>query len=163
HRPDLAFLAVPFLDAVEPPLCRGIDRAGLDRVERALRERRERADRLNLVAEELDAQRLAAGRREDVDQAAANRELPAVVDALVALVPGERELLGELLDPLLGTGRQLERGRPCSRRRQALGDCARRCADDPAAGENVERSGALADEVRRRLEPRLPGDTAARE
>ena len=55
-------------------------------MERALREGRERAHRLDLVAEELDPERLAAGRREDVDDAAAHRELAAVVDPLHALV-----------------------------------------------------------------------------
>ena len=67
-------------------------------MERALGERREGADLLDLVAEELDPQRLAAGRREDVDQAAADRELSAVLDALDAFVAGERELLREPVD-----------------------------------------------------------------
>ena len=105
---------MPLLDEVEPSLGGRVDRAGLDRVQRALGERRERADRLHLVAEELDAQRLAAGRREDVDEAAADGELPAVVDPLDALVPGERELLRRALDALLGTGLQLERRRPAA-------------------------------------------------
>ena len=73
----------------------GVDRRAVELAQRALRERRERADALDLVAEELDAQRLAAGRREDVDEPAANGELAALLDALDALVAGERELLGE--------------------------------------------------------------------
>ena len=66
---------------VEPPLGRRVDRDLVDRMQRALRERRERADALDLVAEELDAERLAAGRREDVDDAAADGELAALLDA----------------------------------------------------------------------------------
>ncbi len=163
YGPDLAFLAVPLLDEVEPSLGGGVDRAGLDRVQGPLGEGREGADRLHLVAEEFDAEGLAAGRREDVDEAAANGELPTVVDPLDALVSGEREILREALDALLGTGLQLERSRPRRRRRHALGDRACGGADDPAAGEHLERAGALPDEVGRRLEPRLPGDAAARE
>ena len=131
-------------------------------MQRALRERREGADRLDLVAEELDAERLAAGRREDVDQAAAHRELAAVVDALDALVAGERELLGEAFDADLEAGRELERLGPRRRRRQQLGDGVRRRAHEPAAGENGQRARPLADEVRRRLEPGLPADAARR-
>ncbi len=38
-----------------------------------------------------------------------------------------------------------------------------RCADEPAARKHVEGARALADEVGRRLEPRLPADAAARQ
>src|SRR5437588_1260712 len=44
------------VEEIEPPLRRRIQRRLGDRVERALRERREGAHRLDLVAEELDAQ-----------------------------------------------------------------------------------------------------------
>ena len=60
-------------------------------MQRALCERRERTNRFDLVAEELDAQRLAAGRREDVDKTAAHRELAAIVDALDPLIAGVRK------------------------------------------------------------------------
>ena len=83
---------------VDPPLCGGVDHRIVDGMKRALRERRERAHLLDLVAEELDAQRLAAGRRKDVDEPAADGELPAVLGPLDALVAGERERLGQLLD-----------------------------------------------------------------
>ena len=63
---------------------------------------------LDLVAEELDPQRLAAGRREDVDEPAADGELAALLDALDALVAGERELLGEPVDPGLLAGGELD-------------------------------------------------------
>src|SRR5439155_25890649 len=89
----LALLTVPLLDEVDATFDGGEDRGGGDRMERPLRERRERADRLDLVPEELDAQGLAAGRRKDVDQAAANRELAPVVDALDPFVACERERL----------------------------------------------------------------------
>ncbi len=161
--PDLALVPVPVLHQVEPPLGRRIDRARLDRVQRALRERRERANRLDLVAEELDAQRLAAGRREDVDDAAAHRELAAVVDALDALVAGDRERFREPLDADLASRAELERLRSRARRRQRLRERAGRRADEPAGGEDAERAGPLADEMRRRLEPGLPADAAARQ
>ena len=44
-----------------------------------------------------------------------------------------------------------------------LGDRERRGADEPAVCEHVERAGPLADEVRRRLEPRADADAARRE
>src|SRR5205823_13741674 len=97
-RRQLSLLAVPLRREVEPALGGRIDDGALDGVERALRERREGADRLDLVAEELDPQRLTSRRREHVDQAAADGELAAVVDALDAFVAGERQALGEELD-----------------------------------------------------------------
>ena len=62
-------------------------------MKRPLGEGGEGAHGLDLVAEELDAKRLAAGRREDVDDAAAHGELSAVVHALHSLVAGERKRL----------------------------------------------------------------------
>ena len=132
-------------------------------MERALRERRERTHRLDLVAEEVDPERLAARRREDVDDAAAHRELAAVVDALHPLVAREGERLREPLDAGLEARAQLDRLGARLHRRQALGERSRRRADEPAAREHVERARPLAHEVRRRREPRLPGDAAARQ
>ena len=131
--------------------------------ERALRERRERADAFDLVAEELDPQRLATGRGEDVDQTATDGELAALLDALDALVAGEREPLGQLLEARLVAGPEAERLGPLTCGRQPLGDRFRRGADETSPCEDVERARALADEVRRRLEPRSPADAAARE
>jgi hypothetical protein len=68
-----------------------VDHCVLEWVKRALRERRERAHLLDLVPEELDAQRLAAGRREDVDKPASNGELPSVLRSLDSLVAGKRK------------------------------------------------------------------------
>ena len=161
HRSRLAFLAVPFLDEIEAPLHGGIDDGLLHRMQRALRERREGADRLDLVAEELDAERLAPGGREEIDEPAADGELAAVVDALDALVAGEGEHLGQPLDPDLPSGTQLERLGPRLRGRQPLRNrvCGR--ADEPAARQHVERTRPLAHEMRRRLQPRVPFDAAA--
>ena len=132
-------------------------------MQRALRERRERAHLLDLVAEELDADRLAAGRREDVDQAAAHRELSAVVDALDALVPRERERLRQALDARLRADHDADRLRPLVARRDPLGERRRGRPHETARGEHVERARTLADEVRRRGEARLPADAAARQ
>ena len=151
------------LDQVEPPLGRGVDGGVVDSPERALRERRERADAFDLVSEELDPQRLATGRGEDVDQAAADGELAALLDALDALVAGEREPLGQLLEARLVAGSKAERLGALTCGRQPLGDRFRRRADQPSPSEDVEGARPLADEVRRRLEPRSPADAAARE
>jgi hypothetical protein len=48
-------------------------------------------------------------------------------------------------------------------RRQTFGKRSRRGADESALLEHVERPRPLSDEVRRRREPRLPGDAAARQ
>ena len=132
-------------------------------MKRALRERRERAHLLDLVAEELDPDRLAAGRREDVDQAAAHRELSPVVDTLDALVPRERERLREALDPGSVADRDADRLRPLVARRDPLGERRRGGPNETARGEDVESARTLADEVRRRGEARLPADAAARQ
>ena len=146
-----------------PPLGGGIDRRRLHLAQRALRERREGADLLDLVAEELDAQRLAAGRREDVDQAAADGELPPLLDTLDALVARRGEVLGERLDARLVAVRERSGAGRSAARRQTLGDGGRRRADEPAGREHLERTRALADEVRRRLEPGAPAHAARRQ
>ena len=94
------------------PLGGRIDGRGVDRVQRALRERRESADALDLVAEELDAERLAARRRVDVDDPAAQRELPALLGLVDPLVAGKRELLGERVDAGLVAGLDADRRGP---------------------------------------------------
>ena len=63
---------------------RDLDLGGL--AERALGERREPAQRLDLDVEEVDAHGAVLGRRVDVQQAAAGGELAAVVDLVDALV-----------------------------------------------------------------------------
>ena len=123
-------------------------------MQRPLGEGRERAHLLDLVAEQLDAQRLAAGRGEDVDDAAADGELPALIDPVDALVAGARERLGEAVEAGLIADDEPHGPWPELRRRHPLGERGGRRADEPAGGEDVEGAGALADEMRRRLEPR---------
>src|SRR2546423_15346385 len=89
-------------------------------MERALRERGEGADRLDLVAEELNPERLPARRGKDVDEAAANRDVPALVRPLNALVARERELLDQAVDAALVSGNDLEGLRPRSPGRHSL-------------------------------------------
>src|SRR5215213_7353161 len=162
-RLTLAVLVEHHLLQVEPSLCGRIDDRVLDRVQRALRERRERADRFELVAEELDPERLASRRREDVDQGAANGELPTLLHAVDPLVSRQRQPLGERLEPRCGADDQLDRLRPGGRWRQRLGERRSRRADEAAGGEDCQRPRALADEVRRRLETRAPADAATRQ
>src|SRR4051794_41901729 len=100
-------------------------------MERALREGRERAHRLDLVAEELHAKRLAARGREDGDEAAAHRELPAIVHLLHALLPRERERLHQPVDAWLETRPQLDRRGARRRRRPPLRALPAPCATQP--------------------------------
>ena len=161
----LVVLVRPQLEGVEvpAPLAGGVDDGGVLGVQRALGERRERADLLDLVSEELDAQRLAAGRREDVDEPAAHGELATLVDPVDPLVAGEREMLGEPVDARLVADADRQRLRPGRTGRQPLRERASGGADETPGREHVESAIALADEVRRRLEPRLPADPTARE
>ena len=74
------------------------DLDGLELAERALGERREVTQRLDLDVEQVGADRVVLGRREDVDDAAADRELAAVVDLLDALVARVDERDRELVE-----------------------------------------------------------------
>ena len=143
---------------VQPSLGCRVDDGVRERVERPLGEGRERPDRLDLVAEQLDPDRLATGRAEDVHDPAANGELASLVDTLDALVAGEGELLGEPLDSRLVTRGDPDRLGTRLRPRQALAEPERRHADEAPGGVHVERPEALADEMRRRREPALVGD-----
>ena len=137
------------VEQVDAPLDRRMDDRVVGRVERALRERREGPHLFDLVAEELDAERLASGGREHVDDATAHGELAALVDPLDALVPGERELLGEPVDPRLVADPERERARSRGGRRQPFRERRDRGADEPPGAEHVERARPLAHEVRR--------------
>ena len=146
---------------------RDLDRVGL--AERALGERREPAQRVDLDVEQVDAHRLVLGRRVDVEDAAADRELAAVVDLVDALVAARDELRGDLVEV-----EQVALAQPERRRAQRrVGDllAQRDGADDDdrrlvgrvtGRQQRVERGDAQADEVRRRREVRLVGDAAAR-
>ena len=74
----------------------GSSSSALGLVERALGEGREPANRLDLVAEQLEPGRAVLGRAEDVEDVAADRELAAVLDLLGALVAGLDEQLGDV-------------------------------------------------------------------
>jgi hypothetical protein len=151
------------LDEVSPPLGRGVDHCVFDRTQRALREGRERADLLDLVAEELHAQWLTPGARENVDEPAADRQLAAFLHSVDALVPSERERLDERVEPELVSDRDPDRGRPLVLKRQAFRERPRGSSDEASGREDVERAGALADEMRRRVEPGTDRDSPTRE
>ena len=151
------------LDEVDAAVGSRVDGRRLERVERALREGREGADALDLVAEELDAERLATGGRVDVHDAAAKRELAALLGLVDALVAGECDLLGEGVDSRLVAWTDADRLRTRFGRRHALGERGGGRADEAAGGEDVEGASPLADEMRRGLEARAPADAAARE
>ncbi len=156
----LAVVGKRHLDAVAAALRGWVDHRVVDVAQRALGERRERADALDLVAEELDPKWLSARRREDVDDPAAHGEVAALLDAVDALVARERERFGKRVDPRFISRRDAQRGGPNGRRRDGLGERERRGADEPAGLEQLERTRTLADEVRRRLEPRAPANAA---
>ncbi len=99
-----AVVGKPRLPQVEPALGRRVDDRAPQVAQRPLRERREGPDRLDLVAEELDPDRIAAGRRENVDEPAADCELPALLHAVDPLVPGQGQLLGDRVETGRGAG-----------------------------------------------------------
>ena len=150
----------PGLDEVGAALDRGMDQRLVERVQRPLGEGGVGAERLDLVSEELEADRLAAGRGVDVHDPAAHRELPALLRLLDALVTGESESLDELLASRRVAHAKSDGLRPRLLRRHALCRADRRGADEPAGLEDLEGAGALADEVRRRLEPAPPAHSA---
>src|SRR5207244_441105 len=71
----------------------------------------EPADRLDLVAEQLDPRRPVLGRRENVEDAAADRELPALLDLVGPLVAERDQALGDVaeVDLLAGVDREARR------------------------------------------------------
>ena len=80
--------------------------------ERALRERREPAQRLDLDVEHVHAHGAVLGRRVDVQQPAARRELAALGDLVDALVAGRDELGHALVEvQQLADAQRKERGR----------------------------------------------------
>jgi hypothetical protein len=140
---------------------RDLDR--LERLHRALGEGRERAQRLDLDVEQLDAHGALAGRRVEVEQSAADGELAAVLDLLDALVAALDELAGALVEveqvadaQLEGVWAQLGVGHLLRQRRSRDDDDRRVVCGE----QRVERRDPQADEVRRRREVRLVGDAA---
>ncbi len=150
------------LDEVDTSLARRIDHRVVGGMKGALRERRERADLLDLVTVELDAERLPPRGREDVDDPAADGELPALVDSVDSVVARERERLRKPFRARLVPDPQLDGGGPRLRRWQPLRQGGDRRADKPTGLEHPEGPVPLADEVRRRLETGLERDAPAR-
>ncbi len=153
NRRQLTVVAVPRLDQIEPSLGGRVDRGAVHGPQRALREGREDPDRLHLVTEQLDPERLAAGAREDIDDPAADGELAALLGPVDPLVAGKREQLGQLVALEEVADGDRERLGPGRRRREALRERRRGGTDEAAACEHVQRARPLPDEVRRRLEP----------
>ena len=95
---------------------------------------------------------------------AADGELAALLGPVDPLVAGEGERLGEPVEAGLGADRRA--GRAPAAPRAGGTPSATAVADaqtSPPGREHVERARPLADEVRRRLEPRAPADAAARQ
>ncbi len=145
------------------------DLDALDLLQRALRERREERESLDLDVEELAANRAFLGRRVDVDDVAAEGELAALLDLLDALVPARDELRGGFLEIEQGAlldgepvRAQLGVGHLLGERHRA-GDHDRGPALRIRVGEQVvDRRDPQADQVRRRGEVRLVAHSARR-
>ena len=163
ERRDLGQLAV-----LGGELRRGRDLDAVGIAERPLREGREPAQGLDLVVEQVDADRALLRRRIDVQQAAADRELPAVLDLVDALVAGRDEIRRRLVEVEQLAGPQREAVRP----QRGVGDLlAQRdgahhdyggFGSRTALEDRVERRDPEADQVGGRAQMRLVGDAAAR-
>ena len=159
----LLVVAEVVLDEVRAALGGGINGGLVGSGKRTLGERREGAHLLDLVAEEVDANGLPTGGGEHVHDPAPDGELAPLVDAVDALVAGEGQVLREAVDARLVSRPQRERHGARLERREPVRERASGGADEAARSEDVERAIALAHEVRRRREPGLVRDTAARE
>jgi hypothetical protein len=89
HAGRLSLFAEPGPHEIEPALGGRVDGRLLESVQRPLGEGRERPQGLDLVPEELDADRLPARRGEDVDEAAPHGELPSLLGLVDPFVTGE--------------------------------------------------------------------------
>ena len=96
---------------LERELGRRVELDPLGLAERALGEGREPAHRLDLVAEQLEPHGALLGRREDVEDAAADRELAALLDLVDALVAGLDQQLGDVAEVDLLAAVEDEAGR----------------------------------------------------
>ena len=150
-------------------LCGGSDLDRVEILERALRERAEGPQRLDLVAEQVDPYRAILRRREHVEEPAADRELAAILDLVDAFVAGRDQVAGGLVElhqlPLAQgeAVRPQRRVRDLLRERDGADDDNRRAyrSGHGRLEQRVERGDALADQVRRRRQVRLVGDPAA--
>ena len=146
---------------------RDLDQLGVPK--RALGERREPPQRLDLVSEQIDPDGAVLGRREQVEQAAANRELATVLDLVDALIAGRNEVAGGLLEVEQlarpqgeAVGSESRIGHLLGQRHGADDDDGRLAALAGLVAQRVERRDPQADQVRRWREVRLVGDTSAR-
>ena len=144
-------------------LSRRVDHRLVDGVEGTLREGRERPYLLDLVAEQLDAQRLPARARKDVDQPSPHRDVPSVLDPLDPLVSGEGQRFDQTVQSRARTGRDADGVGASLDRRCALGERPGRHAHETALLEHCQRARPLADEMRWWLETRSERHAAARE
>ncbi len=142
------------------PLRGRVDGRGEHVSKRALGVGRERPDRLDLVPEQVDPQRLAPGRGEHVEQPAADGELAALLDALDAFVAGVGELLGQSPEARYLTRAEPQHRRALPRRRHRLGQGECRGADETSGREHLERPRALAHQVGRWPQARADADAA---
>ena len=154
---------------LERQLGRRVELDPLRLAERALGEGREPADRLDLVAEQLQPRGPVLGRAEDVEDAAADRELAAVLDLVDALVAGLDQQLGDvaevdLLAAVKDEARRAQRGvGDRLGERDGAGDDDRRLvAVRRLGGERIERPDPQPDQVRRRRQVRLVAGAARR-
>jgi hypothetical protein len=140
----------------------------LDRLDRALVGDRERTDLLDLVAPELHPQRVLLGRREHVEDAAANRELSALGHQVDPGVRHVGQPPGHALQLGLRARCQLHRRQVAQALQLRLQDRAHRGHDDPhragslvRVSEPAQDAEAAADGVRTGRQPlvwqRLPG------
>ena len=161
---DLGQLAV-----LERELGCGVELDSLGLAERALGEGRKPADRLDLVAEQLEPRGAVLGRRKDVEDAAADRELAPLLDLVGVLVAGLDQQLGDVgeVDLLAAVKREALRAQLGVRHRLgerhgARDDHGRRVAVGALGGERVEGPDSQADQVRRRREVGLIAGPARR-
>jgi hypothetical protein len=157
------------LTVLERQLGRRVELDPLGLAKRTLGEGRKPADRLDLVAEQLQARGPVLGRPEDVEDVAADRELAPIVDLLGAFVAGLDQELGDvaevdLLALVQGEARRAQRGVG-----NGLGERHRRGDDDRRlvarrrlGRERVEGPDAQAHQMRRRREVGLVARPARR-
>ena len=140
--------------------------------QRALRERREPAQRLDLDIEHVDPHRPLLSRRKHVKQAAPQRELSPLLNLIDALVAGADELRCALVEVEQLAHAQFERVRAqlrvrhLLRQRDRAHDHHRRLLQGALRGarteQRIERRHAQTDEMRRRCQVRLVRDAARR-
>ena len=134
----------------------------------------EAADLLDLVAPQLDPERVLLGRREDVDDAAAHRELAPLLDQVDAGVRRRGQPLDDVVQGRGVAGRQLDRRQVTEARDLRLEERAHRGDDDVERSVGGVRAGVAqpsqhrepaADRVAARAEPlvrqRLPARVVA--